>query len=64
MPRELITVSVGQAGNQIGHRFWELAVREHAAYNTEGLFDDSMSRCRVHAACGGPGAAAAGVGSS
>ena len=45
MPRELITVSVGQAGNQIGHRFWELAVREHAAYNTEGLFDDSMSRC-------------------
>lgn len=44
MPRELITVSVGQAGNQIGHRFWELAVKEHAAFNTDGLFSESMSR--------------------
>lgn len=44
MPRELITVSVGQAGNQIGSRFWELAVREHASHNTDGLFSDSMSR--------------------
>lgn len=44
MPRELITVSVGQAGNQIGHRFWELAVKEHAAFNTDGLFTESMSR--------------------
>ena len=44
MPRELITVSVGQAGNQIAHRFWELAVKEHAAFNTDGLFTDSMSR--------------------
>lgn len=44
MPREIVTVSVGQAGNQIGHRFWELAVTEHAAYNADGLFHDSMSR--------------------
>lgn len=44
MPRELITVSVGQAGNQIGHRFWEMAVKEHAAFNTDGLFTESMSR--------------------
>lgn len=44
MPRELITVQVGQAGNQIGTRFWELALREHAAYNTQGLFDEAMSR--------------------
>lgn len=44
MPREFITVQVGQCGNQIGHRFWELALREHAANNPAGMFDDSMSR--------------------
>ena len=44
MPRELITIQVGQCGNQIGHRFWELALREHAANNSAGLFDDAMSR--------------------
>lgn len=43
MPRELITIQVGQCGNQIGHRFWELALREHAANNSAGLFDDAMS---------------------
>ncbi|GAB4819952.1 hypothetical protein N2152v2_006998 [Parachlorella kessleri] len=43
MPRELITVQVGQAGNQIGSRFWELALKEHAAYNSDGLFDEAMS---------------------
>jgi tubulin epsilon len=42
--RELITVQVGQAGNQIGARFWELALKEHAAYNTSGLFDEAISR--------------------
>lgn len=31
MPREIITVQVGQCGNQIGCRFWEMALREHAA---------------------------------
>lgn len=31
MVREIITVQVGQCGNQIGHRFWELALAEHAA---------------------------------
>ena len=45
MPRELITIQVGQCGNQIGHRFWELALREHAANNSAGLFDEAMSRC-------------------
>ena len=29
MPREVITIQVGQCGNQIGGRFWELALREH-----------------------------------
>eukprot|EP00878_Enallax_costatus_P034963 GHUV01038915.1.p1 GENE.GHUV01038915.1~~GHUV01038915.1.p1 ORF type:complete len:124 (+),score=26.82 GHUV01038915.1:378-749(+) len=43
MPRELITVQVGQCGNQIGCRFWELALREHAAYNPTGIYDDALS---------------------
>ena len=47
MPRELITIQVGQCGNQVGCRFWELALREHSAFNisnkTQGYFDDSMS---------------------
>ncbi|CAD7965423.1 unnamed protein product [Amoebophrya sp. A120] len=29
MPREVITVQVGQCGNQIGCRFWDLALQEH-----------------------------------
>ncbi|GAB5033511.1 Hypothetical protein NocV09_01400450 [Nannochloropsis oceanica] len=29
MPREVITLQVGQAGNQIGRRFWEQALEEH-----------------------------------
>lgn len=45
MPRELITVQVGQCGNQIGCKFWELALKEHAAYNPGGLYDDAISRC-------------------
>lgn len=43
MPRELITIQVGQCGNQIGHRFWELALKEHAKYCKNNLFDDSLS---------------------
>ena len=43
MPREIITVQVGQAGNQIGCRFWDLALREHAAFNPNGIYDDPMS---------------------
>ena len=31
MPREVITVHVGQCGNQLGTRFWQLALGEHAA---------------------------------
>jgi tubulin epsilon len=41
MPREIITIQVGQCGNQIGMRFWDLALREHAERGI--LFDDSMS---------------------
>ena len=31
MPREIITVCVGQCGNQIGRSFWSRALHEHAA---------------------------------
>ena len=43
MPREIVTVQVGQCGNQIGTRFWDLALREHAAHNSGGLFDEALS---------------------
>lgn len=41
MPREIITIQVGQCGNQIGMKFWDLALREHASCGS--LYDDSMS---------------------
>ena len=34
---------VGQCGNQVGCRFWELALREHAAYNAGGRYDEALS---------------------
>eukprot|EP01050_Picozoa_sp_SAG11_P015797 SAG11_NODE_2089_length_3844_cov_3.009880_1_plen_69_part_00 len=43
MPRELITIQVGQCGNQVGCKFWEMALKEHAAANPQGLFDEAMS---------------------
>ena len=43
MPREIVTIQVGQAGNQIGCRFWDLALREHAAFNPTGIYDDALS---------------------
>ena len=43
MPHEVVTVQVGQCGNQIGTRFWDLALREHAASNQDGVFDDALS---------------------
>ncbi|OWZ16528.1 Tubulin/FtsZ family protein [Phytophthora megakarya] len=43
MPRELITLQVGQCGNQIGRQFWQLALEEHARYSTRAVFDESMS---------------------
>lgn len=41
--REIITIQVGQCGNQIGCRFWELALKEHAAYNTRARYDEALS---------------------
>lgn len=43
MPREIITIQVGQCGNQIGGAFWDLLLREHANYSKKALFDESMS---------------------
>nr|XP_033795626.1 tubulin epsilon chain isoform X1 [Geotrypetes seraphini] len=34
---------VGQCGNQIGCRFWDLALREHAAVNKKGVYDEALS---------------------
>eukprot|EP01135_Chromosphaera_perkinsii_P008982 Nk52_evm1s1568 gene=Nk52_evmTU1s1568 len=38
-----ITVQIGQCGNQMGLRFWDLALREHSAYNPEGIYNESFS---------------------
>lgn len=43
MVREMVTIQVGQCGNQIGRMFWEQALAEHAVHNQEGLFDEAMS---------------------
>ncbi len=36
MPREIITLQVGQCGNQIGQQFWDRLLKEH------GLSDDGI----------------------
>ncbi|KAM5256536.1 tubulin epsilon chain [Ctenodactylus gundi] len=38
-----VVVQVGQCGNQVGGCFWELALREHAAVNQKGVYDDAIS---------------------
>ncbi|XP_030051531.1 tubulin epsilon chain [Microcaecilia unicolor] len=38
-----VVVQVGQCGNQIGCRFWDLALREHAAVNKKGVYDEALS---------------------
>ncbi|MEE6476056.1 hypothetical protein FKM82_010956 [Ascaphus truei] len=35
-------VAVGQCGNQIGCRFWDLALKEHATVNKKGIYDDAL----------------------
>ena len=46
-------LQVGQAGNQLGGRFWELALAEHAAANPGGLFDAPLSSLFRHVDGGG-----------
>ena len=43
MPRELITIQVGQCGNQIGMSFWDLALKEHAKYTKMKIYDEALS---------------------
>ncbi|KAG4098698.1 putative tubulin/FtsZ family protein [Neocallimastix lanati (nom. inval.)] len=38
-----IFIQVGQCGNQIGWRFWDLALKEHAQVNPNGVYDEAMS---------------------
>ncbi|KAJ8321781.1 hypothetical protein KUTeg_000252 [Tegillarca granosa] len=38
-----VVVQVGQCGNQIGCRFWDLALREHATVNKSGIYDEPLS---------------------
>ena len=35
---------VGQCGNQIGTRFWEMALHEYAHCNPKGIYDETMAR--------------------
>mmetsp|Transcript_80023 Transcript_80023/g.172958 ORF Transcript_80023/g.172958 Transcript_80023/m.172958 type:complete len:415 (+) Transcript_80023:49-1293(+) len=39
MPREIITLQVGQCGNQIGSEFWKLLCAEHGI-NQRGILED------------------------
>lgn len=36
--REIINISVGQAGNQVGYKFWESLAEEHAICPDKGTF--------------------------
>ena len=39
MPREIITLQVGQCGNQIGTQFWNKLIEEHGIQN-DGIIND------------------------
>lgn len=38
-----ITIQIGQCGNQIGCRFWDLALREHSSLNKKAQFDEALN---------------------
>ncbi|KAG7331890.1 hypothetical protein KOW79_005859 [Hemibagrus wyckioides] len=38
-----VVIQVGQCGNQVGCRFWDLALREHAHVNKRGIYDEALS---------------------
>ncbi len=52
MPREIVTIQVGQCGNQIGRQFWHEALKEHGKNRRKRLAFTSMHLCRA----GGKGA--------
>uniref|UniRef100_A0A803YIK0 Tubulin/FtsZ GTPase domain-containing protein n=1 Tax=Meleagris gallopavo TaxID=9103 RepID=A0A803YIK0_MELGA len=39
-----VVVQVGQCGNQVGCRFWDLALREHAAVNKVTIIRSAFNR--------------------
>eukprot|EP00929_Paragymnodinium_shiwhaense_P107239 TRINITY_DN73317_c0_g1_i1.p1 TRINITY_DN73317_c0_g1~~TRINITY_DN73317_c0_g1_i1.p1 ORF type:complete len:586 (+),score=95.31 TRINITY_DN73317_c0_g1_i1:158-1915(+) len=43
MPREVVTIQIGQCGNQIGCRFWDLLLREHAHVTKAPVYDAALS---------------------
>ncbi|KAB5569354.1 hypothetical protein DKX38_003147 [Salix brachista] len=46
MPREIITLQVGQCGNQIGMEFWKQLCLEHGI-NKDGILEDFATQPRV-----------------
>lgn len=52
----MFDTQVGQCGNQIGCRFWEMALKEHAATSKDACYDEPLSsffrnveaRCESH----------------
>ena len=39
MPREIITLQVGQCGNQVGSEFWKTIIKEHGI-RPNGILED------------------------
>ena len=39
MPREIITLQVGQCGNQVGSEFWKTIIKEHGI-RPDGILED------------------------
>jgi hypothetical protein len=47
MPREIITIQVGQCGNQIGMEFWKQLCLEHGI-GKDGLLEDFATQVHPH----------------
>jgi tubulin epsilon len=43
MTSQSVVVQVGQCGNQLGARFWDTVLHEHAALDTDGTFTSSLA---------------------
>ncbi|KAH0470239.1 hypothetical protein IEQ34_001797 [Dendrobium chrysotoxum] len=51
MPREIITIQVGQCGNQIGMEFWKQLCVEHGI-GPDGLLEDFATQACFHVSSG------------
>ena len=47
--REIVTIGVGQCGNQLGYKFWETIAREHGI-NTNNLHFEGDSDLQLQRA--------------